>query len=191
MMDKLTSEKAVLATKLWLENIVVALNFCPFAKKELLNETIEYHVCDTNRFTPALEDFILQVERLVKCPNIETTLVIYSKGFSDFEDFLALVDYANDLLHDCGYEGIFQIATFHPDYTFAGEAPTHASHYTNRSPLPILHILREASMEKAVKSYKRPELIPEENIALANKKGPAFFQTLLADILSQAHSSNK
>ncbi|OKY27801.1 MULTISPECIES: DUF1415 domain-containing protein [Thalassotalea] len=190
-MDKLTPEEAVKATRLWLEKIVVALNFCPFAKKELINETIEYHVCESRRFTPALEAFILQVEKLVKLPEVETTLVIFNQGFNDFEDFLALVDYANDLLNDCGYEGIFQIATFHPDYTFEGEEPSNASHYTNRSPLPILHILREASMEKALKSYKQPELIPEENITLANNKGTQYFKAVLDDILQQVHNKKK
>ena len=114
--------------------------------------------------------------------DIETTLIIYSDGFRSFSRYLDLVDYANDLLIDSGFEGVFQLATMHPEYCFADDDFDAASNFTNRSPYPMLHIIREASMAKVLKVYKEPEKIPENNMALAEQKGSDFFQTVLTRI---------
>lgn len=172
----------IVKTKQWLEQVIIDLNFCPFAKKEFVNNTIHYHISAQVRLDKALEDFALQCEYLAKTPDVETTLFILSLGFRTFESYLDLVDYANDLLIDLGYEGKFQIASFHPDYVFDGEAEDDASNYTNRSPLPILHLLREESMSRVLSVYNKPELIPENNITLAREKGAVFFQQLLKQI---------
>ncbi|WP_286232546.1 DUF1415 domain-containing protein [Thalassotalea sediminis] len=190
-MNKLTAQQAVNMTRQWLEQVVIGLNFCPFAKKEFINNTIQFHVCQSSKFTATLEEFIQQVEKLAEKSDIETTLFILSTGFDDFDAYLSLVDYANDLLVECGYEGVFQIATFHPDYLFDGEDESSASHYTNRSPLPILHILREESLAKAIASYKTPEKIPENNVMLANEKGTSFFEQTLASIYKQTKDNIK
>ncbi|MEW6991472.1 DUF1415 domain-containing protein [Colwelliaceae bacterium 6441] len=173
---------AILKTKQWLEQVIIGLNFCPFAKKELVNNTIHYHICAQVRLEKALEEFALQCEYLTSHPEIETTLFICSLGFRDFESYLDLVDYANELLVDLGHEGVFQVASFHPDYLFEGEDSDDASHYTNRSPLPTLHLIREASMAKVLAVYDKPELIPENNIALAREKGSKYFQQILKQI---------
>lgn len=172
----------ILKTKQWLEDIIIGLNFCPFAKKEFVNNTIHYHICAQARMDKALEEFAMQCEKLSNTPEIETTLFICSLGFRTFESYLDLVDYANDLLIDLGYEGVFQIASFHPDYVFEGEDINDASNYTNRSPLPTLHLIREESMERVLSVYDKPEMIPENNIALARDKGAKFFQQVLKQI---------
>ena len=122
-------------------------------------------------------------------PELETTLVIYNDGFRGFERYLDLVEYGNDLLIDSGFEGIFQLASMHPEYCFDGEDYDDASNFTNRSPYPLIHIIREASMARVLSVYNEPELIPEHNIALANEKGANFFQQILSRI-HQQHTSN-
>jgi len=169
-------------TKLWLEKIIVGLNFCPFAKKELVNNTIHYQVSSQGQVKTALHELIEQCRFLQQHDNIETTLIIYPDTFRSFERYLDLIDYANDLIVAEGFEGIFQLASFHPEYCFAGEDFDDASNYTNRSPYPTIHIIREESMARVLAVYREPEKIPDNNIALAQKKGTAYFESVLANI---------
>jgi len=169
-------------TKQWLTQVIINLNFCPFAKKEFVNQTIHYHVSEKAQLKTALVEFLAQCYYLNDNPAIETSLLIYSDGFRDFNRFLDLVDDSNDLIVEHGFEGIFQIATFHPEYCFADADYDDASNYTNRSPYPTLHLIREQSMERVLSVYKNPEAIPENNIALAEKMGAKYFQSLLHKI---------
>ena len=181
----MTNEKlhpAIVRTKHWLEHIVIGLNFCPFAKKEFVNNTIHYATSNTGLLEQALNEVAAQLQHLLEHPEIETTLVIYTTGFRNFDKYLDLVDYANELLMDMGLDGEIQIASFHPDYVFEGEDEQGASNYTNRSPLPTLHLIREASMAKVLAVYQNPEQIPEDNIALAEEKGAKFFKQFLAGL---------
>lgn len=172
----------VLATKEWLDEIVIGLNICPFAKKEFVNNTIHYHLSKTERVKTALHEFIEQCRYLQNHEELETTLIIYGNGFRGFARYLDLVDYANDLLVDSGFEGIFQIASMHPEYCFDGEDYDNASNFTNRSPYPIIHIIRETSMSRVLSVYNEPEKIPENNIKLTQEKGTNFFQQVLTRI---------
>jgi hypothetical protein len=174
------------ATKQWLDEIIIGLNFCPFAKKEFVNNTICYYPSEAEQVKPALQTLIEQCHYLQAHDEIETTLIIFTEGFRGFDRYLDLVDYANDLLIDSGFEGVFQLATMHPEYCFADDDFDDASNFTNRSPYPMLHIIREASMARVLAVYKNPEQIPENNMVLADKKGSAYFQEALARI-HQAH----
>ncbi|MEP1552769.1 DUF1415 domain-containing protein, partial [Paraglaciecola sp.] len=100
-------------------------------------------------------------------------------GFSDFDKYLDLVDGANEFIERGGYGGLYQIATFHPDYCFDGEKSNDAANYTNRSPYPILHLLREASLEQVLKNYPNPENIPDNNITKARELGVNYFKKQL------------
>lgn len=174
------------ATKQWLDEIIIGLNFCPFAKKEFVNNTICYHQSEAEQIKPALKEFLEQCHYLQQHDELETTLLIYSDGFRRFERYLDLVDYANELLIDSGFEGIFQLASMHPEYCFADDDFDAASNFTNRSPYPMIHIIREASMAKVLKVYKDPEQIPEDNMTLAEHKGSNFFQ----DVLKRIHHNH-
>ena len=169
-------------TKLWLEQIIVAFNFCPFAKKELLNNTIHYHLSDKSKVGLALEELVEQCGYLAEHSEVETSLLIYNEGFKSFECYLDLVAYAEESLINSGFEGIFQLASFHPDYYFEGEEFNDAANFTNRSPYPTLHLIREESMTRVLSVYKNPENIPINNINLARSKGAPFFSQLLIDI---------
>lgn len=175
-------QSEILATKEWLSEIIINLNICPFAKKEFVNNTIHYHLSKTEQVKAALHEFVEQCRYLQAHDELETTLIVYSDGFRGFDRYLDLVDYANDLLTESGFEGIFQIASMHPEYCFDGEDYDDAANFTNRSPYPIIHIIREASMSRVLSVYSEPEKIPENNIKLAHEKGANFFQQVLTSI---------
>jgi hypothetical protein len=168
-------------TQNWLSNVVIAHSICPFAKREFDRGSIHYEVIETNEIEQQLEQLILNYEQLDKDFEIETTLLIFPNSFTDFYDYLDFVELANQLMHKQGYEGVYQVATFHPDYRFADSDESDASNYTNRSPYPMLHILREASVEKVLANYPDPEGIPERNIGLTRELGLTAMQKLLAD----------
>lgn len=179
----------VAATKEWLNEIVIGLNICPFAKKEYVNNTIHYQLSKTEQVKTALHEFIEQCRYLQNHEELETTLIIYGDGFRGFDRYLDLVDYANDLLVESGFEGIFQIASMHPEYCFDGEDYDDASNFTNRSPYPIIHIIRETSMSRVLSVYNEPEKIPENNIKLTQEKGTNYFQQVLTRI-HKKHNNN-
>jgi hypothetical protein len=184
----LNEQNEVLATKEWIDEIIIALNICPFAKKEFVNNTIHYQLSKNDQVKKSLYEIVEQCRYLQEHLEIETTLIVYSDGFRSFERYLDLVDYANELIVDSGFEGIFQIASMHPEYCFDGDDYDDASNFTNRSPYPIIHIIRETSMSRVLSVYNEPEKIPENNIKLTQKKGADFFQKVLSRI-HQKHNN--
>ena len=170
---------AISQTREWVSSVIVKYNFCPFARKEVENNCIHYIVSNANTIDDAVMDMLEQCIELDRERERETTLIMFDNGFSDFEDFLDLVDLANALLVAQGFEGKYQIANFHPDYVFADSNETDPANYTNRAPFPTLHLIREASMSEALENYDEPESIPEHNINLARRKGIDFWQQLL------------
>ncbi|MCD6065437.1 MAG: hypothetical protein K0S33_263 [Bacteroidetes bacterium] len=167
-------------TSKWIKNVVIDLNFCPFAAKALLKKSIHYSVLHKAELQNSLETLIHELQHLDREDTIETTFIIFPDSFSDIEEYFDLVEQANTILEMQGYEGIYQLAEFHPDYCFAKAEPEDPANYTNRSPYPMLHLLREESVEKAVTTYKDAHLIPERNIELARKKGLLYMQALRA-----------
>ncbi|MCT7940351.1 DUF1415 domain-containing protein [Shewanella holmiensis] len=163
----------------WVKQVIMKYNICPFARREVERSSIRYHACEQTKVKAVLQAFIGECKLLEKTPKIETTLFILPRGFEGFYSYLDLVDSANDILVQHDFEGVFQIASFHPDYCFDGEPQDSAANYTNRAPYPTLHIIREASMELALASYDDPESIPQRNIAFAERKGTDFFIKLL------------
>ena len=175
------SEKIIAQTKYWLEHVVIGLNFCPFARPVFEQGKIYYQVSDAQSLECCLEDLIAEAEKLEKQSEIETTLLIYENSLRYFDDFLDMVEIANDLLFEQGYEGVYQLASFHPDYCFADSETDDPANYTNRSPYPMLHLIREQSIEKALAYYKEPESIPETNVQLARELGLKKMQSLLEE----------
>ncbi len=119
-----------------------------------------------------------ELKFLDRQPQTETTLIIFPEQFGDFSEYLLFVKQAERLASRKGYDGIYQLAGFHPDYCFADAAADDAANYTNRSLYPMLHLLREASITKALAPFPRPENIPQRNIRFAREKGLAFMQLL-------------
>ncbi|HHT00583.1 MAG TPA: DUF1415 domain-containing protein [Thiomicrospira sp.] len=150
----------------WLDKVVIGLNLCPFASRPYQQKQIRFTVSQCNTQACLLED--LQNELILlaetKAESIETTLVIVPNMLDDFYDYNDFLEYVDALIEDNEWQGIFQVATFHPNYQFAGTEPEDAENLTNRAPYPILHLLREESLEKAIAHYPHPEQIPENNI---------------------------
>jgi hypothetical protein len=165
-------------TKKWITEVVIGCNFCPFASREFTRETIQYRVDRSVKLQPALEALMLECQRLDNEPGIETTLVILPEGFQKFNEYLDLVDLAEEIMQKSGYEGVYQLASFHPLYRFAGSKADDPANYTNRSVYPMLHLLREASIEKALSHYADPEQIPDNNIRFAREKGITYMKAL-------------
>lgn len=166
-------------TQKWLTSFIIHYNICPFAKREHDKNSIHYAVIEAEEIEQCLNTVIKECQRLDTEEAIETTLVIFPHQFALFDDYLDFLNLAESLLMDQGYEGIYQLASFHPDYCFEGEAIEDPANYTNRSPYPMLHLIRESSLERALKSYPNPELIPERNIKLTRKMGKGELQTIL------------
>ncbi|MBU3003721.1 DUF1415 domain-containing protein [Paraglaciecola arctica] len=172
-------DEVVAAVKTWIDKVIIGLNFCPFAKKEIERNTVRYAIFPASLANDALSLLLDELTLLDKQPDIQTTLLIFPAGFSDFESYLDMLEMANSLLAQGGYSGMYQLASFHPDYCFEGEDYTDPANYTNRSPYPILHILRESSIDAVLKRYPDPHKIPENNIAKARELGTTVLQALV------------
>lgn len=172
-------EKALTIIKHWINTVIIGLNFCPFAKKELERNTVRYQLCQANTINDALSQLLEELSLLDKKDDIQTTLLIFPNSFADFENYLDMVDLANVLIEQGGYRGIYQLATFHPDYCFEGEQENDPANFTNRSPYPVLHLLRESSIEAVLKRYPTPESIPINNIAKARELGADYLRSLV------------
>ena len=178
MMADMHTTLIISQTKKWITDVVVGCNFCPFAARELKQNRVHYRVEFATELSICLESFLQECIRLDKDKEIETTLLIFPNAFHSFDEYLALVDVAEKLLRKKGYEGIYQVASFHPLYRFAGSQADDAANYTNRSIYPMLHLLREESIERALERYPNPEQIPERNIRFAHEKGLAYMKML-------------
>ena len=158
----------------WLDQVVIGLNLCPFAAEPQRQRQIRIYV------SPAGDrgDLLLELQRELRNlaevtpQELETTLVVVPnmlEAFDDYNDFLELADL---LLEQFGWEGAFQVASFHPHYCFADAETDDPGNLTNQSPYPILHLLREASIEAALAHYSHPELIPERNVEQMRQLSP-------------------
>jgi hypothetical protein len=150
----------------WLNDVVIGLNLCPFAAKPMRNRQIKTFVSHAETEEALLQDILEQLLELesTSSETIDTTLVVVPNMLSDFYDYNLFIDWIEALLRQQNWQGIFQLATFHPNYCFGGTDPEDAENLTNRSPYPIFHLLREDSMEKVLKHYPDPESIPDKNI---------------------------
>lgn len=167
----MVADEYIVQTKRWIQSVVVECNFCPFAKRELERESIRYVVADELKLELCLERVFEECVFLDSNDNVETTLVIFSNALNSFDDFLSCVEIAGQLLTRHDYDGVYQLASFHPEYCFSGADDNDAANYTNRSPHPMLQILRESSIETALAHFTEPMSIPERNIEFARDAG--------------------
>lgn len=175
----------IIQTSNWIKKVVIGCNFCPFAAKSLTKKTVRYVVKKTADFKSALFALAEEFEFLNSNINIETTFIIFSVGFTDFLPYLDLVDKGEHLLLKENYEGVYQLASFHPQYLFAGSNENDPANYTNRSPFPMLHILREDSITRALENFDDPDSISEKNIDFAKTKGITYMKMLAASCIAE------
>jgi len=141
-----SSKLVIQQVQCWIKNVVIAHNICPFAKREFDSDRIRYRQM-SEELAYSLDDVLQECQHLDNNPDVETSLLIYPTSLEDFDSFWEYYAIAEQLLIDSGYEGVYQLASFHPDYCFEGSHDDDPANYTNRAPYPMLHIIREASLE--------------------------------------------
>lgn len=177
-----SADTVIAATRRWLERAVIGLNLCPFAKSVYVKEQVRY-VVSTATEAPDVMDDLERELRLLEAADpaqIDTTLLILPDAVADFLDFNDLLYFAERLLGSLGLEGTLQIASFHPHYQFAGTEPDDIENYTNRAPYPILHLLREDSIARAVAAFPDAADIYERNQATMRRLGHDGWQRWMA-----------
>ncbi len=161
-----TSEDVLLATRLWVERFVIGLNLCPFAGAVAADGRIRYTLSSATDIDVLYQDLLAELAFMVDADPqaVETSVLVHPLVLQDFEQYLDFLEIVDEALEESGLDGILQVASFHPDYQFEGPDAADVSHYTNRSPYPMLHILREDSLSNAIDNYPDPEGIPERNV---------------------------
>lgn len=159
-----TEVNEIQATKTWLEQFVIKLNLCPFAAKPFREGRIHYALEVSVEPTQIAERLIDELERLQTSPEIETTLLIIPNALGDFDVYWDFVEVAESIIEQLGLMGIFQIASFHPKYCFEGVETDDPANRTNRSPYPMLHLLREQSLSEAIAAYQDIEHLATRNL---------------------------
>ena len=167
------TELALAETRAWVERAVIGLQLCPFARAPQATGRVRYALSEASDAEALLADLVAELGRLgaESSEGIETTLLVHPHVLNDFDDYNEFLSRADEALVAVDLEGVIQIASFHPDYRFAGSAPDDISNATNRSPHPTLHLLREASIERALVSFADPESIYTANIATMERLG--------------------
>jgi uncharacterized protein len=173
-----TIELVIQQTKKWIYDVVIGCNFCPFASQVVKRDTVFYKVETSTEAQSCLQAFLQELARLDNDITIETSFLIFPNNFKPFDAYLDLVSDAEKILKQKGYNGIYQLASFHPTYRFADAPDNDAANYTNRSVYPMLHLLRESSIDRALEQYEHPENIPERNISFAREKGMVYMKML-------------
>lgn len=166
-------------TQRWLERIVIGLNLCPFAKHEYRTKRIRFKESSARDEESLLQDLMDELTLLNKQADIETAVLIAPHVLTDFSDYNHFLGFVDTLIQEMNLEGVFQIASFHPHYQFSGTEPDDVENYTNRAPYPLLHILREASLEQAIDQHPNTEQIPDDNIELMRSLGTKHMSRLL------------
>ncbi|USX18898.1 DUF1415 domain-containing protein [Oxalobacteraceae bacterium OTU3REALA1] len=182
MSSSATDHDAVVANTVdWLEKAVIGLNLCPFAKAVHVKGQIRYVVSDADTPEALLEKLMEELEYLAEADpeKVDTTLLIHPNVLADFEDYNEFLDVADAALEDMQLDGQLQVASFHPDYQFADTHQNDIENYTNRSPYPTLHLLREDSVERAVEAFPEASDIFEKNIATLRALGHDAWDKLL------------
>jgi hypothetical protein len=186
--DDPTADEAIAATRAWLRRAVIGLNLCPFAKAVEVRGQIRYVVSEAAEPDALLETLCRELALLAEADpdRIDTTLLIHPHVLCDFLDYNDFLDLADVAVAQLGYTGVLQVASFHPHYRFAGSAPDDIGNASNRSPYPLLHLLREASVARAVEAFPEAEAIYAANLRTLEALGAAGWARLQAAMARDA-----
>jgi hypothetical protein len=181
----MTNNQIINQTKHWLNSFVISYNICPFAYKSFINNSIHYEVNESSLIENCLLTVFSECQHLDASSDIDTSLLIFPNPFNHFDNFLHFLSLSEELLSNYNYDGIYQLASFHPLYLFENEVANDPANYTNRSPYPMLHLIRESSITAALVNFPHPQLIPINNIKLTRKLGTNKLQNILDTSLYQ------
>ncbi|KAA1190463.1 DUF1415 domain-containing protein [Pseudohalioglobus sediminis] len=173
-------------TRRWLAEFVVGLNLCPFARPLLDNPQLRIAVSDVQDEAALFRFFLRELDLLQSTPeaDVATSLLVFTGALGDFDEYLDFLHQGRELLVEAGLEGLVQLASFHPRYQFDGEPADAVSHFSNRSPWPTIHLIREDMLSRVLGDFPDPEAIPGRNIETLESIGSAAikarWQRLLA-----------
>jgi hypothetical protein len=172
----------------WLQVMVVGEGLCPFAARPLRDGLVRISVCEAGDADAIYRHVLGEMQRLLETPadEIETTVVAVPAGLAAFDDYLDMLAALEDALAELNLEGVLQIASFHPDYVFAETGEDEVSNFTNRSPYPLFHLLREEALSQALENYPDAHKIPERNQARMRELGRAGIERLLRRVRQSA-----
>lgn len=182
---KPTHDEAIAATRRWLERAVIGLNLCPFAKQVQSKRQVRYVVSSAQTSDALLDDLERELRRLVlaKAEDVDTVLLILPYMLARFADFAKFLDLVEIAIKIQGLTGVIQVASFHPQYQFAGTEADDISNFTNRAPYPTLHLLRESSLARAVDAFPDTAEIYRRNIETMRALGADGWRALEIDVL--------
>jgi uncharacterized protein len=176
-----TETKNIIAeTRAWVNRAVIGLNLCPFAKAVQVKNQVRYVLSDATNTSALLAVLIEELHLLADADpaQVETTLLIHPQVLTDFLDFNDFLDVVDATLEELEYDGVIQVATFHPQYQFADTEVDDVTNATNQSPYPTLHLLREDSIDKAVEAFPEADKIFDANMRTLKKLGPEGWAAL-------------
>ena len=176
------SKRVIAETRAWVDRAVIGLNLCPFAKAVQVKNQVRYVVTDVTDTEALLATLYEELHLLADAvpEQVETTLLIHPQVLSDFLDYNDFLEIADAAVEELGYGGVLQVASFHPQYQFAGTSMDDVTNATNRSPYPTLHLLREDSIDRAVAAFPEAEMIYETNMRTMEKLGAQGWAELQA-----------
>ena len=182
--DHSTLEQVDRRVRAWLEQFVVGLNVCPFARPVVSSEALRVVVCEATQHQDITAAFMTELDLIQRSSEsmVATTLLAIPYALRDFEEYLDFIKEAESLLEAVGLSGVIQLASFHPEYQFEGEPAESAGHYTNRAPFALIHFLREEMMTRALDQFPDPEHIPLRNIQRLEAMGAATIKQMLKSL---------
>jgi hypothetical protein len=189
--NPMTDEHITALTRAWLEEAVIGLNLCPFAESVHHNGQIAYYVSQAKDEAALMDDLIEAIDALMSADpeEIDTALLIHPHALQDFEQYNEFVSWTADFLEESGLESVLQIASFHPNYQFAGTSADDITNCTNRSPFPMLHLLREASVDAALSALPDAAQLVEKNLDTLRDLGSAGWDALVQRVHTSAKSN--
>jgi len=179
---------AVHAVRRWVEQLVIGERLCPFASRPMAAGTVRFVCSRASTPDDAYRDLLAEVETLLGVDDsvVETTLLVVPDALADFDDYLEVLAAGEDALQELGLDSELQIASFHPDYLFEGEPADDASHYTNRSPYPLFHLLRQASLNRVLENWPGdPAEIPRRNRERMRELGVDYLRGLSDELVAR------
>ena len=179
--SSVSKEQVIARARAWIERFVVDLNLCPFARPVVSSDALRIVACESASPEAIATMLITELDRLSQSSesDIATSVLVFPEGLEAFDDYLGFLDDTQTVLEEMGLAGEIQLASFHPDYRFEGEPVDAVSHFTNRAPYPLIHLLRETMVMTALENYPNPERIPERNIQTLERLGLAGIERLL------------
>ena len=176
----MTDDQIIALIKAWLEEAVIGLNFCPFAESVHRNDQIAYYVSRADNERALMGDFIAAIDALLNADpaEVDTAFLIHPHALQNFEEYNEFIGWTMDFLADSRLEAVLQIASFHPEYRFAGTSADDITNCTNRSPLPMLHFLRESSVDAALTALPEAAQLVEKNLDTLRELGTSGWDAL-------------